>query len=433
MAVRIINADVMDGLSQIPDESVHCVVTSPPYWGLRDYGTGQWEGGDAECDHSIGRRNHSDEKQSTSSGASHDSLAGKNECRKCGARRVDAQVGLEPTLAEHIQRLVEVFEEVRRVLRKDGVLFLNYGDAYTSGGRSTFRSSASENKGHDIQNDLPRPNTPNGLKPKDLMLIPHRLAIALQDAGWWVRSDIIWHKPNPMPESVTDRPTNAHEHVFLLTKSAKYHWDAEAVREPAIRAGEIPGGNYGGMGKEHHKANRWSSGFGGHIAGEVPAGRNMRNVLTIATHAFSAAHFATFPPKLVTVLLKAGCPERVCSECGAPWMREVERGSKPARAERTANGKALTSPRQDVNSWNENDGRGFVPVTSKTLGFSPSCECQAEMSPGVVLDPFGGSGTVGLVADQMRRDAILIELNPEYAEMARGRISGAAPLFAEVS
>ena len=227
------NCDVLEGLAQLEDESVHCVVTSPPYWGLRDYGTGTWEGGDAECDHDQRRRERDpDSKQATSNGSSRDGLAGRETCRKCGARRVDNQLGLEPTPEAYIERMVEVFREVRRVLRKDGTCWLNIGDSYASGevGRHDGYNPTGTSGKPFGERQHRRVNS--GLKPKDLCMIPARLALALQADGWFLRSQIVWAKPNPMPESVTDRPTSAYEFVYLLTRSARYFYDAEAVREP---------------------------------------------------------------------------------------------------------------------------------------------------------------------------------------------------------
>lgn len=343
MSVRIITADVFAGLAQLPDDSVDCVVTSPPYWGLRDYG-------------------------------------------------VEGQIGMEPTLAEHLEIMAQVFREVRRVLKPEGTLWLNYGDCYatTPNGRS---AAATKEAGGDDRTFRDKPFSTIGgvLKAKDLCMIPNRLAIALQEDGWWVRSEIIWAKPNPMPESVTDRPATAHEKVFLLTKSARYFYDAEAVRVPASESsvsrwqqdvasqdgsarangGRKTNGNMkavGGPKKDKQRGHsRRHAGFNDRWdqmtkAEQQAFGRNLRNVWDIPTAAFSDAHFATFPPALVETCIKAGCPKG-----------------------------------------------------------------------GLVLDPFGGSGTTGLVADRLNRDAILIELNPSYAAMARNRIAEDAGMFAEVA
>lgn len=311
--VEIRTGDCLALLREMPADSVDCIVTSPPYWGLRDYG-------------------------------------------------VDGMIGLEPTMQEHIARLTDVFREVHRVLKPTGTCWLNYGDAYAGSWGAQSRGEepgpASRLSGGQVYAAPKGTHTgslkrTSGLKNKDLMMLPARIAIALQDAGWWIRSEIIWHKPNPMPESVTDRPTQSHEKIFLLTKSARYFYDAEAIREPAIYAGQT--GYFAGPKQACRAAvhGRAPSGNEAEGAGRVPVGdfRNARNVWTIATQAFADAHFATFPPALAERCIKAGCPK-----------------------------------------------------------------------DGVVLDPFGGAGTTGLVAARLGRRAVLLELNPDYAAMARRRI-----------
>jgi DNA modification methylase len=281
-------------------------------------------------------------------------------------------------------------------------------------------------------------------------MVPNRLAIALQDDGWWVRSEIIWHKPNPMPESVTDRPASAHEKVWLLSKSARYFYDSEAVKVPAKwpdgpnapdkiksphgqgftrRAKEWPGS--WGRAKQASPTDQRS---GNYKAPVDQTTANLRNVWTIPTKGFSGAHFATFPPALVEPCIKAGTSEKgCCAGCGAPWVREVD-ATKPDRASREPRAKAITSPRQDGNSWNENDGRGFIPVETTTTGWSPSCACDVHpIIPCTVVDPFIGSGTTAMVADRLGRDCIGIELNPANVEMARDRLQDDAGMFAEVA
>ena len=355
MRVRILVGDCLELLRTLPDESVHCVVTSPPYWGLRDYG-------------------------------------------------VEGAIGLEPTFGEHINTIVTVFREVRRVLRKDGTLWLNYGDRYYNG------------------------DSLSGLKPKDLMMMPARVALALQADGWWLRSEIVWHKPNPMPESVRDRPTCAHEKLFLLTKAARYFYDAEAVREedagtdhprnilhrPEPSGGILP----------PHRGIRTAEGRNG-------AGRNLRNLWTIATHGYPGAHFATFPPKLVEPCIKAGTSEKgCCPECGTPWVRGMEVHDPDGRLGRSWHD---DDPKERLAIGQRGMPRGEGRPIHRTSGWQPLCDCGAgDPAPCTVLDPFGGSGTVGLVADRLGRDAILIELNPEYAEIAERRIHGDAPLLADV-
>ena len=333
MTVRILTGDVFDRLAELPDESVHCVVTSPPYWGLRDYG-------------------------------------------------VDGAIGLEATFEQHLGTLVDVFAEVRRVLRSDGTLWLNYGDAYANDTKWGGSTGGKHAKGLHGKTNIGRAKRNTGLKPKDLMMMPARVAMALQADGWWLRSEIVWHKPNPMPESVRDRPTSAHEKIFLLAKSTRYFYDAEAVRT-SRRSDEDANGFRGRSyvngapgprktaGNHHVDKQRGHSrrhaGFNGRwdtMAKEQQQsnGANLRNVWTIATHPYPGAHFATFPPALVEPCIKATCP-----------------------------------------------------------------------AGGTVIDPFGGAGTVGLVAERLGRDSILIELNPAYADMARRRIHDDAPLFADVT
>ncbi len=361
---RIIHADVLDGLRSLPDASVHCCVTSPPYWGLRDYGTAKWEGGDAACDHKGGRDQSA--ASTVSGGAPYLGSEGiqRGTCGKCGATRVDQQLGLERTPEEYVAAMVAVFREVRRVLRADGTCWINLGDSYAAGGNGR-RDMAS----------LPRPKgghvtdpgyysqraVPLGLKPKDLVGIPWRVAFALQADGWYLRSDIIWHKPNPMPESVTDRPTKAHEYLFLLTKSERYAYDAAAIAEPCIRPGDVQtfGGQKATNGTIPEGDPRFRNGheqWGRTI--QSTETRNKRSVWTINSEPYAKAHFAVMPTQLVEPCVMAGCPEG-----------------------------------------------------------------------GTVLDPFAGSGTVGVVACRHARDFIGIELNAEYVEMARRRIQDDMPMF----
>lgn len=381
MATRLMIGDVREQLALLDADSVDCVVTSPPYWGLRDYG-------------------------------------------------VDGQIGLEPTIGEHLAVMVDVFEAVRRVLKPSGTLWLNYGDCYaaTPNGRSAADTKAAGGDDRTFR-DKPFSTIQGVLKPKDLCMVPNRLAIALQEAGWWVRSEIIWAKPNPMPESIRDRPASSHEKIFLLTKSSRYFYDAEAVRRPAAAssiarwAQDVDGqeGSHranggtktngtmkavGGPRKKQDQTAESAASVGGssgwrmagfnerrdakeklrgtdhasprHAGGinhtgieKTPRGegRNLRNyepapveVWPIATRPFSEAHFATFPPELAERCILAGCPKG-----------------------------------------------------------------------GLVLDPFGGAGTTALVAERLGRDAALIELNPEYADITRRRLSRELGMFVDIA
>ena len=316
MTVRILQGDCREVLKTLPDESVHCVVTSPPYWGLRDYGH-------------VG------------------------------------QIGLERTAAAFVGDLVAVFQEVRRVLRADGTLWLVLDDSYATDAKgergidkSTLSGGAWQMKAHPPK--LARGDWREaGFKRKDLIGIPWRVALALQEDGWWLRCDVIWAKTSCMPENVQDRPTRSHEYVFLLSKSQHYYYDADAVREPDVGADHPrnviakPEPSCGVL--KPHTGIRTAEGRNGQ-------GRNRRSVWTVGPQPFAGGHTASFPPALIEPCILAGCPEG-----------------------------------------------------------------------GNVLDPFGGAGTTGLVADRLQRDAILIELNPEYAEMAKKRIRNDAPLFADVS
>ena len=258
--IELYHGDCLQVLKELPAESVHCVVTSPPYWGLRDYGT-------------------------------------------------DGQLGLEETPEQHVSKMVEVFSEVRRVLKTDGTLWINYGDCYANsssggGGAVDVRTDGRKTTlGDKVRGRVKGRNTLGpGLKPKDLCGIPWRVAFALQADGWWLRQDIIWHKPNPMPESVTDRCTKAHEYIFLLAKSPRYYYDAESIKE---KYKDKRQGNPG-------KYNRGGNGnpYAGQATELIPGtGRNRRSVWTIATAPYPGAHFATFPPKLIEPCIMAGCPE----------------------------------------------------------------------------------------------------------------------------
>jgi DNA modification methylase len=418
--------DALEKLRELPDESVHCCVTSPPYWGLRDYGA---------CD--CATKAHASDSFLAMPGSGRtagqvspaDARCKKEptpDCPACnGSGKLtsvsDSQLGLEKTPEEYVAKMVEIFREVRRVLRKDGTLWLNLGDSYGSGTtdrNDTDRLNAGMADGHgggSLQNNTPRMGQhqrSTGLKPKDLCGIPWRLAFALQADGWYLRSDIIWSKPRLMPESVTDRPTKSHEYLFLLTKSARYFYDAEAIKEPHAYDWTANGAAVNKQYSEGRARVDESNGAmkrGGRNTvfanGPNPAGRNKRSVWTVATAPYPQAHFATYPPDLIKPCILAGTSSKgCCTKCGAPWERIVERGSRHAAFKR------------------ENP--------DKTPGWQPTCEC-CEITdrdylyfnpiPCTVLDPFAGSGTTGAVALELGRKAILIELNQKYVELIEER------------
>lgn len=365
MNYKILQGNSLEVLKTLEPESINCCITSPPYWGLRDYGTGKWEGGDASCSHKR------DSKQSELTQTGHRNLEGavgdgiyKDICKRCGAIRKDDQIGLELTPKEYVKKMVALFAEVKRVLRKDGTLWLNLGDSYSSGNRKTTTPQTIRGNNNEKAKEATNAQPPvvEGIKQKDLIGIPWRVAFALQEDGWYLRQDIIWHKPNPMPESVTDRCTKAHEYIFLLSKRPNYFFDIEPIREPikdgtsgkvAVRRAQ----DSKTRSKEHWMMipNDLRKGMIQREYGEIK-GANKRSVWTINTKPYPEAHFATFPKELIEPCVLAGCPQG-----------------------------------------------------------------------GTILDPFGGSGTTAEVALENGRNAILIELNQEYVQIAHNRMKNTQP------
>jgi DNA modification methylase len=313
MLDTILQGDVRSCLKQLEDGSVQCVITSPPYWGLRDYGTATWEGGDPNCDHKgkpMATKAGFNERYTGKAPVETDKQSEcyefyKDICPKCGARRIDSQIGLEPTPEAYVADLVEVFREVKRVLRDDGTLWLNLGDSYAGSGKGMTADGQQDPKQPKLRGmRFDVPEVPQGLKPKDLVGIPWMVAFALRADGWYLRSDIIWNKLNPMPESVTDRCTKSHEYIFLLTKSERYYYDAESIKEPTS-----PWNSSEGF-KEAAYERRDNPQSGGFSHEDVEkSGRNKRDVWTVATQPCAEAHFATFPPKLIEPMILAGSKE----------------------------------------------------------------------------------------------------------------------------
>jgi DNA modification methylase len=655
--VSIYQGDVREVLPTLEAESVNCVITSPPYWGLRDYGTASWEGGLEECDHKQEAPRFNGPKQTVAQVSGHASKAeshARTHCSGCGAVRIDSQLGLERTPEEYISNMVGVFREVKRVLRADGTLWLNMGDSYCS--TDKWGGGSLENTGkHTVRDDggVPsweatrrRKQPINGLKPKDLCGIPWMLAFALRADGWVLRQEIIWEKPNPMPESVTDRCTKAHESIFLFAKAKwvgpeprrfaeisdqdarwlalfldtegnicakkaiasngtdhfgaqicfastskallataqgiigagtalerrgknapmfylqlsniqaadllhrlhpflivkqrqaalaihlqeiiatsrterltvegkkrgrmrsqtytdellkiwatmkalnhfanpdlswvpapeighwgdceRYYYDAEEIKEKSTSDHEAGNNNHKGTtayleGDERHRTKEglvkyaqkrrvkvpggWDLGDGAHGTihregrtsatyldqdGDPVDTRNKRSVWTVATQPFPEAHFATFPEELIKPCILAGCPDRCCKECGAPWERIVE-ASGGTIGKGWHDHKADATQGQRLLDQDASHGRnGKLPYRRETLGFEPSCLCgTTETRPGVVLDPFFGSGTTGLVARANGCKCIGIELNPEYIKIAAKRLRQEVLNFSE--
>lgn len=391
----IICGNALTELRKLRDESIQMCVTSPPYWGLRDYG-------------------------------------------------IEGQLGLEKTPEEYVAKLVEIFREVRRALRKDGILWMNLGDSYynyrgANNRRSDKDLSRRKTLTRDYHNIDARPNEMriDGLKGKDLIGIPWRVAFALQADGWWLRQDIIWSKPNPMPESVTDRCTKAHEYIFLLSKSAKYYFDQQAVKESVSGTAHKRQAKDGRPPSLAFKMqpvgmrNRNNPSFQSYMK-DLPAenGRNIRSVWTIATKPmpkiFGVEHFATFPPSLVEPMIKAGTSEKgCCPECGSPWERMTKKDN-PSTDGKTSSAYAvgMTANRLAMKRQAARErGEEFVNRII-TTGWRPICVHNLDPIPCIVLDPFFGAGTTGLVALKLGRDFIGIDLSEKYCKMAERRIYG---------
>jgi DNA modification methylase len=347
-------------------------------------------------------------------------------CTRCGSWR--GELGSEPTVGQFIANLVAVFREIKRVLRDDGVLLLNIGDSYNAGTTAPRKASHNNDVGYWQAGGTMGDGRVNavGLKPKDLVGVPWRLAFALQEDGWYLRGDYIWAKPNPMPESVTDRCTRSHEYVFHLSKRERYYWDADAVREANSPSdANIARAALGLQCRASAKdlANREGGGNGRNPNSVTPygvGGRNKRSVWTIATQSFKESHFATFPQKLVEPCILAATSARgACAACGAPWARMVEREFVPTQD--PAHPKAETKGLDQSNGWGATP-RGRVAITEN--GWQPTCRCDCpDTIPCTVLDPFSGSGTTAMVAQHLGRRAVGIELNPDYADLSLKRFA----------
>lgn len=307
---RIINGDCLEVVKELEDESIDCVVTSPPYWGLRDYGTASWIGGDPGCPHmrttKISKDTATGHKGMFEQGNVVGDAIYKSECPKCGAIREDNQLGLEETPEEYTANLVKLFSEIRRVLKKEGTVWLNLGDSYTGTGSKGDLKDPKHPKGRNGQSVAVN-NKIKGLKPKDLVGIPWRVAFALQADGWYLRQDIIWSKPNPMPESVTDRCTKSHEYIFLLTKSQHYYFNADAIKEKTTdttvqRLSQQVESQNGSL-RVPFKTNGVMKAVGD------TERRNKRDVWSVSTQPYAEAHFAVYPQKLIEPCVLAGCPE----------------------------------------------------------------------------------------------------------------------------
>jgi DNA modification methylase len=375
--------DVRETLPELPASSVHMCMTSPPYFGLRDYGD-------------------------------------------------DEQIGLEESLDEYISELVAVGDALRRVLRDDGSWWLNLGDSYAGSGRGQWDGNDDQPKESYTPENGQLPEQSTGMKRKNKMLVPHRVAIALQEAGWVVRNDVTWLKPNPMPSSVKDRLNTTTEQIFHLTPKPDYWYDLDAIRgdyseSMKRRADAGYKSKHGG-----HEKDGWGDGSHHQSGGLLddsqtyedtmnPAGKNPGDVFEVTTKPFADAHFAVYPPALCEKPIKASCPPQVCADCGAPYEREVER--ETVYDHKTTEATGLDQDRNDTDGGDGHDVRNGVYSDAEFKGWSQTCDCDIDdTEPGIVLDPFAGAGTTLLKAKELGRRFVGIELNPEYADMARSRV-----------
>lgn len=492
--VRLYLGDVLETLREMPSRSIHCVVTSPPYWALRDYGTAIWKGGDKDCAHEGKRTDNRRAPRARTpqavigyNGCFADRLeraGGDNAsqgylCLKCGARRVDKQIGSEPSpdcgtqgAAQcgqcFICAMVAVFREVRRVLRDDGTLWLNLGDSYSGSGKGQNADGTHNSKAGDKQHTnkgatVGGLRTDSSLPSGNLVGIPWRVALALQADGWVLRQDIVWYKLSPMPESVRNRCTKSHEYVFLLTKSMRYYYDAEAIKERSKTENAGDAISYNG------RKNREARNLGKSLLGSnehqdagphISSGKtNKRSVWGVASQGYPGAHFATFPPKLIEPMILAGTSARgCCAKCGSPWKRVV----RPDEATAEAQAEARNGQDWYARAWDNSDKRrtaksgdkrrvlktgdkaeGGYTSRYETIGWVPTCECYGKLvkesesagdgvarttlnyvsslplkdhpvKPCIVLDPFMGSGTVAAVSVSKGRHSWGIELSEEY-------------------
>jgi len=534
---EVLHGDCRETLKTLPDESVHCVVTSPPYFGLRDYGTGKWEGGDPECSHenAFGKSRY-DYKlnpglgptgvQDQSSNAASAVRPVVEECPDCGAARIDEQIGLEETPDAFVAELVGVFREIKRVLHPSGTVWLNLGDSYCSTAPGTMgdalRDGLSTNLSEETKESRRnmRPQTPSGMKPKDLIGIPWMVAFALRADGWYLRQDIIWNKPNCMPEPVKDRCTKNHEYIFLLSKSSSYFYDHYAIRQPVAqssidRALDRKNDINRTFHSKHPSAGKnapidVTSMWGRFV--DPFTGANKRSVWTVTTQSYKKAHFATYPPDLIEPCILAGTSAHgACADCLTPWERVVHKPDMSKRPTRSENAKQNDLSIHLNNGWGEREkssGQAWQKWRDEnpdvSVGWRPGCECRGKLTyeevtiparmsqeqllesgwgvnskgeyagenqkdyassgaqgasdvkrrmiesatkpkvrkdwvyrsdipldehpvvPCVVLDPFGGSGTTAGVAIKHGRQAILCELNPDYAGLIDERIHSIA-------
>lgn len=442
ISVDLYLGDALECLKRLPDNYVDLISTSPPYYGLREYGTEKWIGGKKKCKHS-----------------------GDDICLSCGAKKIDKQIGIEKTPDEYVQKMVEVFREARRVLKDTGVMFLNIGDSYAgSGGAGGDYNKGGRKEGQPKYKSAFKPD--KKIKHKDIIGIPWMVAFALRDDGWYFRSPIIWAKGvsgqddlwdkvyrscldngieedmaikiandvdpyvgSCMPESVTDRPSTSHEYIFLMTKSKKYFYDIDSRRESPvsnIKAKPWKERSYTGAGVpgERNKSESNKRGRCNEPCGNNPVGRNMRTVWAIGTASFRGAHFAVMPTGLSDRFVDLGSSEKgCCASCGAPYIRfKTKTGKIDVEKYNGKNQKDYKKYKAQEPSDTKRrilDGKSVI----YKYDWKKTCECNDnKITPAIVLDPFCGAGTSGVSAVSKGRSFIGIELNRESAQIARDRI-----------
>jgi len=494
--VTILNKDALTALKDIPDNSVDCCVTSPPYFGLRIYGCPMVWGGDKNCKHDFDFTEGKVELQAGSEEFKRPWRENASDSYKSGFCKCGAwygELGQEPTPEFYIDHLVEIFGEVKRVLKPSGTIWVNIGDSYWGSGKgfgyTDFNDKQGSNKGALCYREN-KPSTlsehPN-LKPKDLIGIPWMLAFALRDRlGLWLRNDICWSKDNPLPEAVRDRLTRSHEYIFFLAKASKYYFDIEAIKEP-IKDSSLKrisqksfntqtGGAKDFMNNDIN-TNRSARKTVENFAESCNGLRQKRDVWSLPNAPNREDHYASYSQALIEPCVKAGCPKECCAKCGAPYVRVVERqAGQSTECPKTLGAHLARGGTGTPTGTVGKSGSGRINGTTKTIGFEPSCACKYTYKSigipgegenrgrregamgygqqkvdrgfnpscicntdtptgtikGVVIDPFGGSGTTSIVAEKQYKDSILIEPNKKYVEIAKRRLKREIGMFLEI-
>ena len=454
---KIIQGSALEVLKTLPDNVVDCVITSPPYYGLRFYPeTNMIYDGKEGCEHDWKFYTKPSNCWSKPGQGVYGVKGEYNKawikahqqafCKKCNAWL--GQLGLEPHPNMYIAHLVEIFEEVKRILKKSGVFYLNIGDTYWGGlhgfGTKKGHWRSKVNKEEIYASHYFRPPTgnkelrSNWLQPKQLLMIPYRVATSMQEEGWILRNVIIWHKPNHMPHPVKDRLVSAYEPIFMFTKNKKYYFDIDSIREEHIWASRDKRSL---VGRVPHKSGKSLTGqYSSNAVGYHKLGKNPGDIWKIRTSNYKGAHFATFPNKLVEKCIMAGCPKEVCSKCGNPKVRNViikerkwEELSKEEqeyirkRYGTNKNGQYKGLSKKDSKEGNDPSSRKrriikSMMKTKEYKGWKPSCRCNEHYIPGIVLDPFAGSGTALVVARQLCLNYIGIELSKKYIKIIEDRL-----------